>query len=196
MSAVFTPQRRLIDVEQFHRMGEAGIIRPEERVELIEGEILTMSPIGSRHAHTVSELTRLLHECLPHEAGVVHGQAPVILSRFSEPQPDLLILRPRDGGYWAATPRPTDVLCLIEVSDTTLVFDRTRKLALYAQAGICEVWILDIQGRRLHLHREASDTGYTKALTLQPDSAAAPASLPSLNLPWSKALGDPDDGQD
>lgn len=189
MNAVFTPQRTRISVEQFQRMGEAGIFGPEERIELIEGELLNMAPIGTRHVFAVDALTWMFHEAVPRSRARVSTQSPVVLGRFSEPQPDLLLLRQRAGNYLDATPRAEDVLLLIEVADTTLRYDRGRKLPLYAREGVQEVWILDIQARRLEVWSDLQSGRYASHRALGQDELASPRALPEIQLRWGEALG-------
>jgi Uma2 family endonuclease len=135
--------RHRFTVEDYHRMGDAGILRQESRVELIEGEIIEMSPIGTAHASRVKRLNRLLVRRLGTHA-IVQVQDPVVLDRFSEPQPDLAVLKPRGDFYAARHPEPADILLLIEVADSSRAFDRSVKVPLYARAGIPEVWVVDV----------------------------------------------------
>src|SRR5215204_7706797 len=130
-------------------MGEAGILHEDDRVELIEGEIVEMAAIGTRHFSCVNRLTRMLVMGVG-DAAVVSVQNPVRLNEHTEPQPDITVIRPRD--YTESLPLPEDVLLLIEVSDTTLVYDRKVKLPLYARAGIREVWIVDLAGEVIERH--------------------------------------------
>lgn len=148
-SAVSYPMRRLWNVADFHRMGETGFLGPGARLELIEGELFDMAPIGSFHAGTVSILTRLLMRAVA-DSAIVHVQNPVVLNDHSEPQPDLLLLRPRADYYLSANPRAQDVLLLIEVSDSTVQFDRKTKVPLYARHGIPEVWLV-VGPKRRHI---------------------------------------------
>jgi Uma2 family endonuclease len=136
-------KRRRFTVHDYHRMGEAGILHEDDRVELIEGELVEMTAIGTRHFSCVNRLNRLLVMHVGDDA-IVSVQNPVRLNEYNEPQPDLTVIRPRD--YLESLPKPEDVLLLIEVSDTTLAYDRGVKLPLYARAGIREVWIVDLLG--------------------------------------------------
>src|SRR5262245_57646223 len=133
-------EKRTFTVDEYHRMGAAGIFSEEERVELIEGEIITMSPIGTAHAACVNRLTALLIRKLGSRA-IVSIQNPVRLNNRSEPQPDIVILKPRVDFYASATPTPKDVILAIEVSDTTVRYDRSIKVPLYARTKVPEVWI-------------------------------------------------------
>jgi Uma2 family endonuclease len=129
-------KRRRFTVHDYHRMGEAGILHEDDRVELIEGELVEMTAIGTRHFSCVNRLNRLLVMHVGDDA-IVSVQNPVRLNEYNEPQPDLAVIRPRD--YKESLPMPEDVLLLIEVSDSTLAYDRGVKLTLYARAGIREV---------------------------------------------------------
>lgn len=148
----------LFNVRDYYRMAEAGILRPEDRVELLEGEIVEMSPIGSPHGGTVNELSRLL-VVLAGEDAVVAIQNPLRISELSEPQPDVAILKPRSDRYRDAHPGPKDVLLLIEVADTSLDKDR-GKAALYASARIPEYWIVNLAGDCIEVHRQPITGGY------------------------------------
>ena len=130
--------RRLFTADEFHAMAEAGILHEDDRIELIEGELIEMAAIGTRRFTCVNTLTRFLVRSVGDE-GIVSPRNPVRLSQDSEPQPDLAILRARD--YRNSLPGPEDVLLLIEVSDTTLRYDRQTKLPLYARSGVRESWI-------------------------------------------------------
>ncbi|HPF28371.1 MAG TPA: Uma2 family endonuclease [Steroidobacteraceae bacterium] len=110
MNVTAASQRTRIDVDQFHKMGEAGILAPGARIELIEGELLDMPPIGTRHAYGVNTLNRLLYEARVQDRGVISGQNSVIISRLTEPQPDVLVLAPRVDGHRDAVPRSDEVL--------------------------------------------------------------------------------------
>lgn len=166
-------RRRLFTVDEYHRMGEAGIFGPEERVELIEGEIIEMSPIGPRHAGCVINFTRVLITRLGDRV-VLSPQNPVVIRPRSEPQPDILLLRPRTVSYSRAHPTPEDVLLAVEVADTTLRFDRIVKARLYARAGIPEFWLADVEAESLMVHRAPSAEGYAEVTTIARDGTVAP----------------------
>jgi Uma2 family endonuclease len=154
-------KRRLITVEAYHRMGETGILAPDERVELIEGEIVEMAPIGSRHSGMVTRLTRLLVQAAG-DRGLVSVQNPVWLSRITEPQPDFALLKPRADDYQSATPRPEDVLLAVEIAETSLRYDREIKVPLFAAHGIPELWIVDVGERVLWTYRELRAGAYAE----------------------------------
>jgi Uma2 family endonuclease len=178
--------RRRFTVHDYHRMGEAGILHEDDRVELIEGQIVEMAAIGTRHFACVNGLTRLLVRGVG-DAAIVSVQNPVRLDEHTEPQPDLTVLRVRD--YRDSLPMPEDVLLLIEVSDTTLAYDRGVKLPLYARAGIREVWIVDLQGRVIERHTEASANGYRSLEQARQGGEIEPTALPELSLGVDAVLG-------
>lgn len=155
-----TGDRRLFDVEEYHRMAEAGILHEDDRVELIEGEIVKMAAIGSRHAACVKRLVKLLVRKVG-DSGIVGAQDPVRLPDGTEPEPDVAVLRPREDFYAEAHPTPGDVLLLIEVSDTSLEYDREVKLPLYAAAGIPEAWIVDLVNEKVCVVSQPADGFYT-----------------------------------
>jgi len=152
--------RRLFTVQEYHRMAEAGIFHPDERVELIEGEIVQMSPIGPRHAGCVINANRLFLTRLGDRA-VVSPQNPVVIQPRSEPQPDLLLLRPRAVSYNREHPIPEDVLLAVEVADTTVRFDRLVKARLYAPAAIAEFWLMLAMDGTVEVYRAPGSDGYT-----------------------------------
>ena len=143
------PSHRRFTVSDYHQMLEVGILTEDDRVELIDGEIVEMTPVGGRHVACVSRLTRLLIQRIGEDA-VVNIQSPVQLGEHQEPEPDATVVRARN--YGNELPGASDVLLLIEVSDTTLRYDRARKLPLYARAGIPESWLVDLQGDAIERH--------------------------------------------
>ncbi len=161
MNAVPQPVRRLLSVDDYHLMAEAGVFRPDERVELIEGEIITMAPIGPEHADIVSLLTERL-VLAANGVARVWVQSSVRVSNHSEPEPDLALLKPRAAGYRAALPVPEDVLLLIEVAHSSLAHDRDRKAPLYARRGIAELWIVDVENAEVTRHRAPGEHGYER----------------------------------
>ena len=180
------PARRLFDVEEYHRMGQVGILGPEDRVELIEGEIVRMSAIGHGHAFTVMMLTNLLVKAVGDRALVSPGN-PVRLTRHTEPQPDLMLLR-LDADYREEFVVPGHVLLVIEVADTSLAYDRGVKLRLYAQAGILEVWIVDVQHERVEVHRDPAGEGYRTVEVVPRTGRLSPAALPDAQIAVAEIL--------
>jgi Uma2 family endonuclease len=181
MPSTSTVTRHRLTVTDFHRMGEAGILHEDDRVELIEGELIDMAPIGSRHASKVIQLTALFNALLSGRA-IVSPQNPVRLGTYSEPQPDIAILRFRDDYYAAALPQPEDVLLLVEVADTTLQYDRDIKMPLYARHGIPEVWLVDVQHERVEMYLEPGSDGYRHIHRPDNTEQIAPSLLPDLFL--------------
>lgn len=180
-------QRRRFTVEEYHKMAEAGILHEDDRVELIDGEIIQMNPIGSRHMRCVNELNWLLSRRLGDEVRV-SVQNPVRLDGDLEPQPDLAVIRTRD--YAGELPGPEDVLLLLEVSDTTLRYDREVKLPTYARAGILETWIVDLlAGKTIERHNDPSGDGYRRTQRARPGEALASESLPEIVLQVHAVLG-------
>lgn len=167
-------------------MGEAGILRDDERVELIYGEVVEMNPIGSRHAACVRELNWLLSKQLGDEFRV-GVQNPVRLDSGLEPQPDLAVVRARD--YGGALPGPEDVLLLIEVADTSLAYDRGVKLTTYAEAGIREVWIVDLTGGTIERHTNVFGEGYRFTARAGRGEELRSEVLPGLSLRADDVLG-------
>jgi Uma2 family endonuclease len=169
------PRHRLT-VDEYARMAEVGVLAPDARTELIEGEVIDMAPQKSRHAYVVGELTTRLIEAAVRQARVT-CQLPLRLSDCNEPEPDVMLLRPRDDGYARAHPGPADVLLLIEVADTSARYDREIKLPLYARHGVAEVWIIDLEAGLLRQYRQPADDSYASV-----ESTASPAtqSLPGL----------------
>jgi Uma2 family endonuclease len=176
-----TTHPRLFTVDEYYRMAEAGILRSDERVELIEGVITQMSPIGGPHMANVNRINFQFSRMLGKRA-ITSVQNPVRLSERTEPEPDVAILRWRDDFYRAGPPGPSDVLLIIEVSDTTLGYDRDIKLPLYAVAGIPETWIVDIKADRLRVYRDPADDAYRTALVLERAATVTPLAFPDLSI--------------
>ncbi len=164
-----------LSVADYHRMGETGILGPELRTELIDGEIIEMPPIGHPHAGTVKLLANLLKETVG-SAAVLAVQDPVWLNDHSEPLPDIALLRPRSDYYRRGHPGPDDVLLLIEVADSSLRYDREVKIPRYARAGIPEVWLVDLGGSALSIYRKPGASGYAQ-VSKAADLAAVPLPL-------------------
>lgn len=168
-------------------MGEAGIFAEGERVELIEGEVVEMNPIGSRHMRCVNELNWLLGRQIGDDGLRVSVQNPIKLNAGLEPQPDLAVIRARD--YGDSLPEPEDALLVIEVSDTTLRYDRNVKLPLYARAGIGEAWIVDLPNEAIERHNDPSETGYGRMERVVRGRSLASEALPGFVLHVEAALG-------
>ena len=173
--------RRLFTREEYHCMGEAGILKPTERVELIRGEIIEMWPIGRRHYAFVNNLNQLLVLGLAGRA-IVSVQNPVALDDDTEPEPDLAILRRRVVPYKESDAVAEDVLLLIEVGETSLANDRGTKLRLYAESGIPEYWVADAAAEAIEMHRGPGPGGYAETRRLTGDAIVSPQAFPDLTL--------------
>ncbi|MBI3634666.1 MAG: Uma2 family endonuclease [Candidatus Rokubacteria bacterium] len=182
-------RRRRFTLDEYHRMGETGILGEDDRVELIEGEIIEMTAIGSRHAATVGWIHNLLAARLGSRA-VVWSQNPLVIRRLqSEPEPDVMVLAPRTDVYRSSLPEPPDVFLVIEVADSTLAYDRRTKLPLYARAGVTESWLVDLEANRVEIHRGPTETGYRDVSVPRADETFAPAAFPALALTLRDLLG-------
>jgi Uma2 family endonuclease len=180
---------RRFTVDDYHRMGDAGILTEDDRVELLAGEIIDISPIGPLHAGTVGRLTALFASRLGTRA-FVWIQNPILLrSEDSEPQPDVALLRPRSDFYTSAHPEAQDVYLIIEVADSSVEKDRDVKFPIYARAGIPEVWLLHLVAGRLEVHRYPTPDGYQDVDRLQRGASVAPQAFPDLVLAIDDLLG-------
>jgi Uma2 family endonuclease len=173
--------RRLFTVEEYHRMAEAGILGEDERVELIEGEIVQTAPIGPRHAGCVINLNQLFVTRLGGRA-IVSPQNPVVILPRSQPQPDLVLLRPRPVSYSRELPASQDVLLAVEVADTTVRFDRIVKARLYARAGISEFWLCLAADGLVEVHRGPSADGYADVTQYGPGHTVSPLAFPDVSF--------------
>lgn len=173
--------RHLFSVDDYHQMGEAGVFASDERVELLGGEVIEMSPIGSRHSAIVNRLNRILIQALG-DTVIVQVQGPVRLSDLSEPEPDLTLLRDRGDFYATAHPRPADVLLVIEVSDTTIAKDRGVKRPYYAAAGIVETWIIDVAADVIEVGTDPGPADYRHIHQVGLGGNVTPVALPQLTL--------------
>lgn len=180
--------RRAFSVTDYYRMTESGILSEADRVELLDGEVIEMSPIGSRHAGAVNRLTELLIRLLAGSA-VVAVQNPIRLDDYSEPQPDLTVSRARADYYTESHPTPDDVLLVIEVADTSVEFDRAVKLPLYATAQLPEVWIVNLLEDCVEVYSQPANDGYQKSQTFTRGEALAAHTIPNLTLKVDTILG-------
>lgn len=162
MDDAVTLTRHKLDVDEYYRMAEAGILDEDDRVELIDGEIIDMMPIGPGHSFIVNGLTKALVMACGDEA-IVSVRNPVRFDRFNEPEPDFAVLRPRADNYRESHPGPADVLLLVEVADSSLRYDRRIKLPLYAEAGIVEYWLVDLKAGRVEVFRNPEGGAYLDA---------------------------------
>jgi len=182
-------RRHRLTATEYRRMGEVGILRADARVELIEGEIIDMTPTGSRHAGVVRHIARLFERAIG-DSAVVSIQSPVSLSDRSEPEPDIALLSPRTDFYKSAHPRPADVLLIVEVADASLRYDRQVKVPLYARHGVTEVWIVDLERNVLTQYRDPEGERYRTATSLAELAAVELAALPGVRLDLRGVFGD------
>ena len=185
--AQLAPTRRF-NVHEYHRMAVAGILTEDDRVELIEGEIVEMPPIGSRHAACVDRLTRLFSSQVG-DAALVRVQNPVRLNDVSEPEPDLALLEPRNDFYAAAHPGPGEVLLVVQVADTSVGYDRAVKIPLNARAGIRELWLVDLERERIEVLRQPAGGSYRSVRTHRRGGRLTVEALPGLEFPVDAILG-------
>lgn len=184
MGAIAEPlvlRRHRLSADEYQRLGSAGILAPDARVELIEGEVIDMAPIGSRHWSTVSLLDRLLQRAVADRA-IVAVQSSLRLGQHSEPQPDLALFRPRADFYASALPVAADTLLIIEVADTTARYDREVKLPLYARHGIAELWIVDLEANLLRTFKTPRGDGYVEASDWPAPGLVAISALPGISI--------------
>ena len=175
-------------VDDFARMGEAGIFTEDDRVELIEGEILQMTPVGALHAGVVSRLTELIITRLAGKAHV-SVQNPIRLADDTEPQPDLVVARRRESFYSDRHPEPDDLFLIIEVADSSLRYDKQEKAPRYARAGIPETWLVDLEAGEITVCTEPGPTGYEKQQVRQRGSELAATRVPDLTISVDEIFG-------
>jgi Uma2 family endonuclease len=173
---------RKFTVEQYHHMAKEGILSHQERLELIEGEITTMSPIGFRHAFVTNYLANWFTRNLG-EAVFTSSQNPIILGDRSEPQPDLALLKPVENFYADRLPQSTDILLLIEVADSSFIYDQTVKIPLYAQSGIPEVWLINLNQQQLECYTTPIGNRYQNKAIFYPDQIIFSLAFPQLAFP-------------
>jgi len=174
-------KKHLTNLDEWRRLGEANIFPPGSRVELINGEIIEMAPIGSNHSGQINRLTQLLVHLVAKQA-VVSIQNPVQLGDLSEPEPDLMLLKPTDDFYSSQHPQADDVLLLIEVADSSLKFDQNQKLRLYALHNIPEYWLLNIKDSCIEVYRQPHDGVYAEKTTLRAGDKITLSQLNNISL--------------
>lgn len=174
-------ERKRFTVDEYHKLGQAGVLSESDRIELIEGELIQMPPIGSVHAGVVARLDRAFQASLRQQL-MVWTQNPLSLPPLSEPQPDLALVKRRGDDYLGSLPGASDVLLVIEVADTTLAYDRDVKMTLYARHGIPEAWLIDVNAARLEMHRDPGPEGYRTLLRPDRDASVSPLALPDANI--------------
>jgi Uma2 family endonuclease len=180
--------RKRFTVDDYYRMGETGILSENDRTELIEGEVIQMSPIGDPHMNTVNRATMIFARGIGDRV-VVSVQNPAFMDKYNLPQPDVVLIRPREGFYGGGKPSPEDVVLLIEVSDTSLRFDRKVKVPIYARSRIREVWIADLQAEAIHVYREPKGNTYASIEVKKRNDKISPQAVPDFSVLVSDLLG-------
>ena len=180
--------RRQFTVAEFERMAESGILAADDRVELIEGEIVAMTPVGTRHAACVRRLDAILNRRLGQHVQV-SVQNPIQIGDSSEPEPDVALLKPRDDFYAQRHPRPDDIVLLIEVAETSLDYDRDVKLPLYARAGIGEVWLIDLNARCVDVYSRPVAGRFVDRARVEGQSYFTSVILPELTMGVADMIG-------
>lgn len=180
--------RHRFTVDDYYKMAEAGILGEGDRVELIDGEIVDMTPIGRRHQACVDRLNDLMVSSLRGKA-IVRVQGSLRLDEHSEPQPDLVLLRYRPDYYATADAGPADTLLVVEVAETSARYDRRVKVPLYARAGIPEVWLVDVDAGRVAIYREPGPQDYRRVVTVRGEERVSPQAFPDLGLTAADILG-------
>ena len=186
MAESISPHRR-ITIDEYYDMARTGLIAPDARVELIEGEVVHVAPIGDRHGDAVEKLDELLHQAVTGRARV-RCQMPVRLGRYSQPEPDLVVVRPRVGPNDRGHPSAADVFLLIEVSDPTLRYDVDVKVPLYARHGVPEVWVIDLKHHTLHVYRSPVQGGYQYIASVPDGGSIAIPGVGSVTVNLSEIL--------
>ena len=181
-------ERRWFNVDEYYRMIDAGILSEDDRVELIEGEVIKMSPIGKLHAACVKRLNELF-VFLVGRTAIVSVQDPIRLSDFSEPQPDLALLKRRDDFYSSGHPTPDDVLLVVEVADSSVQYDRVIKMPLYARSGIPEAWLVDVARDLVEVYARPVNGQYQDFLEARRGETLTLSSLPNLAISVDDILG-------
>jgi Uma2 family endonuclease len=179
MVAVASPHRHQVTVNEWHKM--ESIFQPEQHLQLINGEITTMSPIGFPHAGSLKYLNNFFTIKFAGKA-IISIQDPLVLNKFSEPEPDLMLLKPEANFYKHRHPTASDVLLLIEISDSSLYFDRQQKLKLYAQHQISDYWIVNLQNNSLEVYRQPKNASYELQQTLVGGEKIQPLYFPEITL--------------
>lgn len=180
--------RKKFCTEETHKMMEVGILPEESGWELIDGEIIHRMTIGSKHAGTVKKLNRILTNLLGEKA-IVSIQDPIHVDEYNEPEPDIALLKPREDFYTENYPLPEDVLLLVEVSDSTVEFDREVKKNLYAEAGIAEFWLVNLKENTLEVYSQPKNGTYRLAQILEKGETVKSNTIENLSLDVEQILG-------
>ncbi len=181
--------KRRFTVDEYYTMARSGILREDDRVELIEGEITQMNPIGSRHMACVKRIVDCFLALQVEKKALMNIQDPIRLDEFNEPEPDVALLKPRADFYENQHPGPADALLIVEVSDTSLAYDRDVKVPLYARFGIPEFWIADVENKIVTVYRAPSPRGYEEMKTFRAGQTLSPLAFPELNMAVESIVG-------
>lgn len=182
-----TPALHRFSAEDYHKLAEVGILASDARVELLDGEIHDMSPIGPFHGGITKRLNRLFSSRAKGR-WILSVQDAVGLDKYSEPQPDVTLLKPAPDDYTTHHPSPDDVLLLIEVADSSLELDRSRKIPLYARAAIPEVWIINLRELEIEVYREPHLIGYGKKTISRRGEILSPEMFPDVKVDVAELL--------
>ena len=175
------------NVKEYYRMAETGVLRPDARVELLDGRIIDMSPIGSSHAGMVKRFIRIFNK-FANERWAISAQDPLRMDDHSEPEPDFMLLKPSPDDYTSRHPEPEDVFLLIEVSEASLDYDREEKIPAYGRAGILECWIVNLRDQSLEVYREPHFTGYGSKTILRAGDKVFPQAFPDVIVSVAELL--------
>lgn len=186
-SLVKKPKRRRLTVDDFAKMCEVGILSADDHVELIDGELVEMPPMGPPHAGIVNHLAKILIRRLGDTADV-RVQSSVLLSRYTQPEPDLAVVRPDLDHYLQRHPDPRDILIAIEVADSSLTYDRGEKIPRYAAAGVPEAWLVNVRAQTITVYTEATSTGYRVSRTLDWTEELVATAVDGLRLTFEEIL--------
>ena len=183
------PERRPFTNAEYHALAEAGVLGPDERVQLVAGDIIVMSPVGNPHAECVDLIDDAFTplRLVPARARI-RVQGPMVMPDYSEPEPDLMLLKLKEGGYISGHPRPEDVLLLVEVSDSTLRYDRDVKMSLYAAAGVPEAWLVNLREDWIESNTQPSADGYRVTRRYELGDTIAPQAFPDLAIPVERII--------
>lgn len=179
---------RLFTVKEYDQMIAAGVFHEDDRLELLGGNIVQMSPIGIPHAACVNRLNQILTINLISKA-IISVQNPIHLDQQSEPEPDIAVLQPRADFYADGHPEPEDIFLLVEVADSSLDYDREIKIPRYAQAGIPEVWLVDVENGSLTIYRQPTANGYTFQQIMRGGDSLALRAFPDVMVTAVDILG-------
>lgn len=174
--------RRLFTVHEYHLMVDAGILCEDDRVELIRGEVLEMTPIGPRHSAAVLRANNALGKIVGDRA-IVGVQGSIRLDEYDEPQPDIYLLRPKEDFYASGHAGAKDVFLIVEMADSSLLYDQTIKMELYAETGVPEYWVADIQNDCVVVYNDPANGGYRTVRTFGRGTSVVPQLLPDLSIP-------------